>query len=300
MLRIVVPASTSNLGCGFDTFGLALELYNEFVIEPAESFSVYVEGEGKNLPKDEKNLFIKAYKKGCDLLDVETIPLRILQRNGVPTARGLGSSATAIVGGVVACERINKISMSIEERLKVALSLEPHPDNVLPALIGSFVVCASDEERVLFTKLDFPEDIKVVVAIPSFELSTQKARDAIKKEVSLQDAVKNVQRASLLVSSLCIGRYDLLREAVKDRLHQPYRAKLIPGFYSVMEEAYRMGALAVFLSGAGPSVASFCKEKAHDVGLAMVEAFKREKVKAKYIVLKVDTDGVKVYDNSNP
>ncbi len=299
MLRIVVPASTSNLGCGFDTFGLALDLYNEFIVEPAESFSVHVEGEGEGLPRDEKNLFIKAYKKGCDFLGVEPTPLRVLQRNSVPTGRGLGSSAIAIVGGIIACERIKKRSMSLEEKLKVALSLEPHPDNVLPALIGNFVVCASDDERIIFTKLDFPKEIKVVVAVPDFELSTQRAREVIKKDVSLQDAVKNIQRASLLVASICIGRYDLLREAVKDRLHQPYRAKLIPGFYSVVEEAYRMGALAVFLSGAGPSVASFCKENFHDVGMAMIEAFERERVKAKYVVLNVDTEGVKVYENPN-
>ncbi|QWK18992.1 MAG: homoserine kinase [Hydrogenobacter thermophilus] len=297
MLGISVPASTSNLGCGFDAFGLALNLRNEFLVEEWESFRVYIEGEGEHLPRDENNLFIKAYLKACQRLRVEAKPLKVVQKNRVPTARGLGSSATAIIGGITACEIIHGKSMSHQEKLRIALSLEPHPDNLTPALVGGFVISLLDEDKVIYTKLDFPEDIKLVVAVPDFELSTHEARKVLKQMVSLSDAVGNVQRASLMIASLCQKRYELLKEAVKDRLHQPHRAKLIPGFYRVLERAYEEGALAVFLSGAGPSIASFSTENFDSIGEAMVKAFEEEGVSAKYLVLDVSNEGTKVYQS---
>lgn len=300
MFCVSVPASTSNLGCGFDTFGLALKLHNEFFVERWKSFSVQIEGEGDHLPKDENNLFIRAYVNACRFFGSYPEPIRVVQKNHVPTARGLGSSATAIIGGVTAYEVLFERKISHEDKLKIALSLEPHPDNLTPALVGGFVISLWDGERIIYTKIDFPDDIKVVVAVPEFELSTREARKVIKREVSLSDAVNNIQRASLMIAGLCKGKYDLLREAVKDRLHQPYRASLIPGFYHIVERAYENGALAVFLSGAGPSIASFSVDNFDAVGKAMVEAFKEEGVKAMYLVLDVDKEGTKIHEGSYP
>ncbi|HCO39002.1 MAG: homoserine kinase [Aquificota bacterium] len=301
MLKIKVPASTSNFGAGFDAFGLALSLYNEFYVEPSGSYNVQIEGEGLNLPTDEENLFIKVYKRACKLLGKEELPISLKQINRVPTARGLGSSATAIVGGILACQALHGLDISLEEKLKIAFEFERHPDNLLPAFLGGFVVCASTEEGVKFIRLDFPKEIKVVVCVPDFELSTEKAREVIKKEVSLKDAVFNLQRSALFVASLLSKNFELLKEAVKDRLHQPYRAHLIPGFWQVLEEAYKFGALAVFLSGAGPSVASLCLDKMEEVGNAMVKAFEDAGVKAKYMVLEVAEGGASVeYEGSNP
>mgnify|MGYP001770654633 CR=1 FL=1 len=294
-MKILVPASTSNLGAGFDTFGLALELYNSFEFEPAEGYSLHVEGEGQDLPRDENNLFVRSYKRACQFFGLKEEPLRIVQKNRVPTGRGLGSSATAIVGGIMACLRLNGLDAPLEDVLKVAFEFEPHPDNILPALVGGFVVCATDGERVSYVKLDFPKELKVVVCVPEFELSTKKAREVLRKEVPLWDAVYNVQRSALLVASLMKGRFDLLKEAVKDRLHQPYRAGLVPGFYRVLDSAYSAGAVAVFLSGAGPTVASLCLEKEEQVGRAMVGAFEGEGIRSKYLVLGVSERGALDY-----
>lgn len=290
MLYVKVPASTSNLGSGFDAFGLSLELYNHFYVDFSDSYSVEVEGYGKELPKDESNLFIKAYKRACSYFGIEEKPISVKQVNHVPTARGLGSSATAIVGGIASCLKLNGLRAEVRDILKVAFEFEPHPDNLLPALLGGFLVCATEDREVSYLRLNFPEDLKVVVCIPEFELSTERARAVLRREVSLEDAVFNLQRSALLVGALLSERFDLLKEAVKDRLHQPYRSILIPGFYKVMERAYEAGALAVFLSGAGPTVASFCLD-GEKVGRAMTQAFQEEGIRAEHMVLGVSYEG---------
>jgi len=285
-----VPASTSNLGSGFDTFGLAISLYNYFMAKPSDRWSFEIEGEGKDLPKDDENLFARVYIRACEVFGGKPFPLKVKMINHIPTARGLGSSATAIVSALKFWELFQEKELSVEEKLRVAFEFEPHPDNLLPALLGGFLVCAVDEE-VHYQKLDFPEDIRIVVCIPDFELSTKKAREVLRKEISLKDAIYNLQRASLLVSSLCKRNYGLLKEAVKDRLHQPYRKELIPGFNDVLESAYFSGALAVFLSGAGPTVASFCLDGEDRVGSAMVSAFEKHGISASYMSLSVDKEG---------
>ncbi|MGC8852842.1 MAG: homoserine kinase [Hydrogenobacter sp.] len=299
MFCVRVPASTSNLGCGFDTFGLALSLYNEFFFERWQKFTVEVEGEGTNLPKDENNLFIRAYLKACEYFGEDPKPIRVIQKNSVPTGRGLGSSATAIIGGITAFEVLHSKKLSQEEKLRLAISMEPHPDNLSPALLGGFVISLWDGKRLIYTKMDFPKDIKVVVAIPNFELSTEMARSILEQKVSLSDAINNIQRASLMLASLCKREYHLLKEAVKDRLHQPHRSKLIPGFFKVVDRAYQEGALAVFLSGAGPSIASFATCNFEEIGKAMTKAFEEEGITARYLILDVDQEGTRVYEGFN-
>ncbi|MCS7262777.1 MAG: homoserine kinase [Aquificaceae bacterium] len=292
MLCVEVPASTSNFGSGFDAFGLALSLCNEFYVDFAPRYEVTVEGEGQNLPKDESNLFVRAYRRTCQLLGLEERPMYLRQVNRVPTARGLGSSSTAIVGGITACEALYGLELELEQKLKIAMEFEPHPDNLLPAFVGGFVVCASSEEGVSFLRLSFPEELKLVLCVPDFELLTERAREVVKKEVPLKEAVYNLQRSALLVGALLLRRFDLLSEAVKDKLHQPYRAELVPGLRRVISGAYEAGAKAVFLSGAGPSVASLCTEGEEEVGKAMVEAFAEVGVSARYLLLSAREEGV--------
>lgn len=291
-MKLLVPATTTNFGSGFDTFGLALNLYNTFEFQEGDAFGVEIEGEGKDLPKDENNLVIRVYKRACEVFGVPVKPFKLRQINRVPTARGLGSSATAIVGGIEACVRIHSLKVSLEDKLRVAFEFEPHPDNLLPAFVGGFVICVQNGGLV-YNKMVFPEGLSLVFAVPDFELSTEKARRVIKREISLKDAVFNIQRASLLVSALLTGRYELLKVAVEDRLHQPHRAKLIRGFDKALEAGYSSGAYAVFLSGAGPTVCAVSsvdgKEK---VGEAMKNAFAREGVEAKVLLLRAEDKGV--------
>ncbi len=292
-MRLLVPATTTNFGAGFDTFGLALNLYNTFEFEKSDTFSVEIEGKGKDLPKNENNLVIKVYKRACEIFGVDLKPFRLRQINKVPTARGLGSSATAIVGGIEACVRFHSLDVDLEEKLRIAFEFEPHPDNLLPAFVGGFVICVQNGE-LRFSKLEFPEDLILVFAVPDFELSTEEARRVIKREISLKDAIFNIQRASLFVSALLTGRYELLKTAVEDRLHQPYRSKLVKGFNRVLEAGYSAGAYAVFLSGAGPTVCAIVSEDLADgVGRAMKNAFLEEGVRAEILLLRAESKGAR-------
>ncbi len=285
-MRLKVPATTTNFGAGFDTFGLALNLYNIFEVHESNAFRVEIEGEGKNLPKDEENLVIRVYKRACELSGEKPLTFRLLQKNNVPTARGLGSSATAIVGGVLIFERLHQRDIALEDKLKIAFEFESHPDNLLPAFVGGFVVCAQDGELV-YSKLTFPKELSLVFAIPDFELSTEEARRVIRKVITLKDAVFNIQRASLFISALITRNYELLRVATEDRLHQPYRAELIPGFDKVMKAGYEAGAYGVFLSGAGPTVCALCsEEKEKTVGEAMRDAFESAGISSKVLCLR--------------
>ena len=292
-MRLLVPATTTNFGAGFDTFGLALNLYNTFEFEESDTFHVEIEGEGRDLPRDENNLVIKVYKKACEVFGVNSRPFRLRQINKVPTARGLGSSATAIVGGIEACVRFHSLDVDLEEKLRIAFEFEPHPDNLLPAFVGGFVICVQNGE-LRFNRLEFPEDLILVFAVPDFELSTEEARRVIKREISLRDAIFNIQRASLFVSALLTGRYELFKTAVEDRLHQPYRSKLVKGFDRVLEAGYSAGAYAVFLSGAGPTVCAIVSEDLADgVGRAMKNAFLKEGVQAEILLLRAESKGAR-------
>ncbi|AAC07283.1 homoserine kinase [Aquifex aeolicus] len=296
MIKIEVPATTTNFGSGFDTFGLALSLTNTFSVDFSDKYEVQIEGYSSGIPKDQKNLFIKVYKKTCQSIGKKPKPLKLIQENRVPPARGLGSSATAIVGGIEAALALHKVELPLKEKLKIAFEFEKHPDNIIPAFVGGFTVCATSESGVIFKKLPFPEDIKIVFVIPDFEVSTSEARRVLPKKVELKEAVFNVQRSALFVSALLTKDYKLLREAVRDKLHQPYREKLVPGLSEAILVSYKEGALATFLSGAGPTICSLTTENEEKIGEAIREVItKFSGYDAQVMVLKARNEGVKVY-----
>ncbi len=285
-MKLLVPATTTNFASGFDTFGLALNLYNEFEVEESNKFSVEIEGEGNELPKDENNLVIKVYKRCCEIFKEEERPFKLIQRNKVPVERGLGSSATAIVGGIEIFCKLHKKELSVQEKLNVAFEFESHPDNLLPAFVGGFVICVKENKNLIYQKLKFPEDLTLIFAVPDFKVSTEKARKVLPENVSLKDAVFNIQRASLFVSSILTGRYELIRYALEDKLHEPFRKRLIKGFDKVKESAYKKGALGVFISGSGPTVCAIAKDNEEEIGKSMKEAFKEEDINAYLLFLK--------------
>lgn len=295
MLKIDVPATTTNFGSGFDAFGLALELYNTFLVEPSENWKVEVKGYRSGIPLNESNLFIRVYKRACREFGLPEKPIYLVQENRVPPARGLGSSATAIVGGIEAALSLYGKELPLEEKLKVAFEFEKHPDNLLPAFLGGFVISVADQDRILYKKLSFPEELKLVFVIPDYELSTEEARKVLPQKVELRDAVFNLQRSALLVASLLTKDYELLREAVRDKLHQPYRSKLAVGLEEAISVSYKEGALATFLSGAGPTICSITLENEETIGKAIKEVVERFcSCKAEVKVLRALNEGVKV------
>ncbi len=272
-----IPASTANLGPGFDCLGLALNLYNTVELSPAVVTEVTVTGEGAGrLPQTAANLVLRAATALAERAGVPVPGWRLVQHNEIPLARGLGSSSAAIVGGLVACDRLLELDTPAEDLLNLATELEGHPDNVAPALLGGLTVCARDGEETHCLRLPEPEGLYVAVGIPDYELSTEAARRALPETYPKADAVYNLTHACLTLAALCRGRYDLLGGAMQDRLHQPYRLPLAPGAAGAIEGALAAGASGAALSGSGPAVAAFCGERFDSVAEAMEQAWARE------------------------
>ncbi len=299
-VRVWVPASTANLGAGFDALGMALGLYNEIEVEQGgdgDGLRLVIEGEGAERLQalGAQNLVARAVVGTLAQLGVPSTSVRVRMVNRIPLSRGLGSSSAAVVGGVAAAATLAGVSLSPEELLDLALPLEGHPDNIAPALLGGLTVATLVEGKVRCVKLPVPDTLQAIAVIPDFRLSTVKARQALPPTVPRRDAVFNVGRVALFLAALQAGRLDLLREAVKDRLHEPYRAPLVPGMPEVLAEGERAGALACFLSGAGPTLLALVAGDSGDVGQRMVRCWHEQAgVTARAQALAIDRQGVRI------
>lgn len=299
-VRVLVPASTANLGAGFDALGMALGLYNEVEVEcggGGDGLHLVIEGEGAERLQalGTQNLVARAVAGTLAYLGMPTAGIRVRVLNRIPLSRGLGSSSAAVVGGVAAAAAVAEAALSPEELLNLALPLEGHPDNITPALLGGLTVATLVDGKVRCVKLPVPDVLQAVAVIPDFRLSTVKARQALPPMVPRSDAVFNVGRVALFLAALQAGRLDLLREGVKDRLHEPYRAPLVPGMPEVLAEGERAGALACFLSGAGPTLLALVAGDPGDVGARMVRCWHTQAgVTARAQALTIDRQGVRV------
>jgi homoserine kinase len=290
-----VPGSTANLGPGFDALGMALSIYNCLTIttqkEPGIAITVKGEGEGV-LATDDNNLFYQAALHTAKKANKPLPGLHVDMQNDVPLSRGLGSSSTAIVAGVVAANHLLGSPFSQQNLLNQATELEGHPDNVSPCLLGGLTISTLDGNNVVCVRVLPPNPLQVVVAIPDFELKTSDARNALPKTLSLKDAVFNISRACIITAALITGDLQHIQTGVQDRLHQPYRASLIPGFDQVLLAATKAGALGAALSGAGPTVMALATQNATQIGQAMINTWSQEGVAARFRVLSLDTEGV--------
>jgi homoserine kinase len=244
---VKVPASSANLGPGYDVLAAALALHLELEVEETGSFSV--EGAGLGVPLDRSNLCVRAFET---LRPADGIAFRI--RSGIPVSGGLGSSAAAIVAGLLAADHLYELAQEPEDVLVRAAEIEGHPDNVAAALYGGFVVCSSADRAVTATRLDPPQGVEAVVVIPNEQVPTEQARSAIPESVPVEDAVANISAATELVLGIQRSDLTLIGRGLADRLHQPHRAHLYPRSMEIVEEAPRMGAIGATISGAGPAV----------------------------------------------
>ncbi|ETA79391.1 homoserine kinase [Youngiibacter fragilis] len=298
MVRVIVPATTANLGPGFDTMGLALDMYTEVIMEAGgEGIRIISEGEGsEELSNSEDNLIYKCAKKLFDSVEYEPKGLSVRIINGIPLSRGLGSSASAIIAGLLAAREISAANISDYELLKMATEVEGHPDNVAPALFGGFVLSRMEGKEIIYRKVDVDDKLLAVVAIPEFELPTEKSRAILPRTVSREDAIFNIGNASLLVYSLLMKDYSLLRKAMNDRLHEPYRIPLVPGLEEVKRKALGAGAFSAALSGAGPTVIAFADEHSSEsVRSAMEEGFRSAGIDSDVRILNLQNKGAIVY-----
>lgn len=255
MVRIKVPGTSANIGPGFDTLGLALNIFNEITVEKKNSgIEVLWDIPNPNIPLEDNLVYValihtlKKYKKedlGCTIR---------MTKVDIPISRGLGSSAAAIVCGIYAAHYLMDYSLSTEDIVNIATELEGHPDNVAPAILGNMILSVMTSNTVLYSKIDFPEEIKFNVLIPNFKLSTEKARSVLPGSYSTADCISNASRLALMLNFLKEKRFNDLRICLEDKIHQPYRFQLINNSLDIFKKSEELGALGEFISGAGPTL----------------------------------------------
>ena len=293
-----VPATTANLGPGFDCLGAALDLNNRFAMRRIEGggerFELIIEGtEGSHLRGGPENLVYRAAQRVWKAAGLEPVALEARVRLAVPPARGLGSSATAIVAGLMGANALVGEPLSKEKLLELAIDIEGHPDNVVPSLLGGLCMTAkAASQRWRVVRCEWTPSVKAVVAIPSIRLSTSEARRAMPKAIPVGDAVVNLGALTLLLQGLRTGNGDLISDGMHDRLHEPYRWRLIKGGDQVKQAAMEAGAWGCAISGAGPSVLALCEDdKGPAVSRAMVKAWEAAGVASRAPVLNLQTSG---------
>lgn len=253
MIRVRVPATSANLGAGFDCLGLAVNLYN--YIDMAESDEVEISStDGTWVPTTKENMIYSSAEQLYELCGKKLPGLRIVQQNNIPMTRGLGSSSACIIGGLVGANTLLGSPYSKAELVNIASDLEGHPDNTTPALLGGIVTSVLEGGKVYWVKQEISTTLRLVAIIPDFKLSTVMARQVLPTEVTHMDARYNLSRAALFSASLLQGKFENIKVAVGDRLHQPYRMELIAHAEEVFEKAYGLGAYGVYISGAGPTM----------------------------------------------
>lgn len=299
--EVRVPASTSNLGAGFDCFGLALQLYltvrATVIAGSSEPCRVRSRGEvegGAALPRATDNLIFHAMRLAAEREKLSLPPVRLAVHNQLPLGRGLGSSAAAIVAGIALCASVCETNISAEAALRYAHELEGHADNVAAAFYGGLVVtCVKPGGEVLAVRRPWPTNLKVIVVSPETQLKTAEARSALPRTVELENAVHNLQRAALFGAALEASAYDLLWEAMQDRLHQVHRQSFVPGVAEALATPRQPGLFGVALSGSGPSVIALACDRFAEIGETMASSFRRCGTAATVRLLEVDNEGLK-------
>jgi homoserine kinase len=292
--KIYVPATTTNLGPGFDVLGIALNLCNIFKVIPNTDgkITIDIEGEGHDvLPRNEDNLFIRAMKKAFEEAGEIMPGVHLHQKNSIPLNRGLGSSASAALGGLLAAKEMLKEKLPDSLLEQIAVEMEGHPDNIITAYKGGAVINYVADNKYEHIKLIPPNKLKVVVLIPPFPVETKKARAILPDNYSKADIVENLRNISVLVYALTTGNYDLLKSGCRDRIHQPYRAKLIPGLFETIEAAENAGAHGAYLSGSGSTIAALCTDGADSVALAMKQKMEKDGIETRTMITEISETG---------
>ncbi|AXH13200.1 homoserine kinase [Halarcobacter bivalviorum] len=293
-MRISVPATSANLGPGFDTLGLAISLHNQVIIRPSKFHSVSLRGEGSNNPvlKD-NNMFIAIFNDFYHNLSKRKRHFRFEFTNEVPLSRGLGSSSAVIVSAIASAYAIEGIKLDKQKLLNLALAYENHPDNITPAVMGGFNVATVQDNEVKFIRKTLPKSLKAIVVIPNRPISTQLARKALPFKYSKEDTVFNISHSSLLTAAFMTENWDMLRAASLDKVHQKYRMKQMPELFDVQKTALKSGALMSTLSGSGSTLFSMShRDDAQRIEAELKKRFPHFKV----ISRNFDNDGVRVED----
>lgn len=295
-IKIKVPASTSNLGPGFDTLSLALDWYNEFTFKITKEGLKINQQNSSNLPVDKTNLVYRAFCEVFKKLNKTPPGIELDINCQLPLAAGLGSSASAVVSGLLAADHLLGNPLKKYEIMSLATKLEGHPDNAAAAIYGGLTISVSFDEKVYVNQFPWPKELLIIVLIPNFELPTSISRELLPPKIPFGDATFNISRVAYLLSSLLNKNWEGLKIGFQDRLHQPFRKDLVPGMEEVLNEAVSSGAYGATLSGAGPTLVAFVtdKNKAESIAKKMISKWEEFKVKSSYKILNVSSCGAMV------
>ncbi len=284
-VTILVPATTANLGPAFDCIGMALDVWNRVTLSTGHGREVKIAGEGSDqLPHTPDNLVYRAALALWQKVGRPPPDLSVSCHNAIPLASGMGSSAAAIVGGLVAANHLLDHTLSNQQLLSLAVQLERHPDNVTPAFLGGAQIVVQHQDQLLSSPIPIPPDLKAVLFIPDGAISTAEARRALPDQVPREDAVYNLGRVALLVNALASNRPQDLEAATYDRLHQPYRNKLFPAMSIIIREARNAGALGAFVSGSGPTVLALARGREMSIAYEMAEAARKTRTPGRTLI----------------
>lgn len=305
-VTVKVPASSANIGPGFDCLGIALPIYNTITIEetvlPGTGIEINLMSEEESIdemvfdsiPKDENNIVYKAVEMLYNSIGQEPSELKINIQAQIPITRGLGSSSSIVVGGLLAANKLLGNPADETALLAIATEVEGHPDNVAPAILGGFVLATQEDDGTIsYCKLNWPEEWDITVCIPDFELSTEIARSVLPKEVPMQDAIFNAKHLAMLIQAVNTKDAKLMKVALKDRLHQPYREKLVPGMKEIIEAfKHEDGVLGAVLSGAGPSMLVISHKYDLDkIKSTVKDIWEKQNIKVDIRTMKVEEQG---------
>ncbi len=292
---VTVPATSANLGPGFDTLGMAVEIVNRVYVEPAPRWELHLTGEGvQHLPMGERNLVVRSINTGAHRWGLRLPPARLTCDNVIPLSRGLGSSSAAIVAGLLIADWLGGCARSQDEVLHLASELEGHPDNVTPALLGGVQACALSGGTVVHARVPIPRPPGLAIFVPDAPMPTREARRVIPRRVELHDAVYNISRACLLVAALASGDLTALRTATQDMLHQPARMRLFPAIPVLFHAALEAGALGAYLSGAGSTIIALAADDPWPIANAMAAAARRDGVPGRPLVSAIREAGATI------
>lgn len=292
MVKVIVPATSANLGSGFDALGIALNLYSQFVFEETEDGLEIVGCEDKY--KNEGNLIYTSMLKTFERVGYKAKGIKITINSEIPVSRGLGSSASCILAGVIGGNELSGKLLSRKEIFKLATEIEGHPDNIAPALFGGLVTSIMEDGDIQYNHIDIANGLKFIALIPDFKLSTNKSREVLPKTIAYSDAVFNIGRVSLMLSALSNGKFELLKYGLQDKMHQQYRGELIHNYGKIISKCDTMNSFGTYLSGAGPTIMVLVDQKENNFIMEIEEYLSQFKDKWEVKELGIDFNGARI------
>ena len=295
MIKVRIPATTANMGPGFDSFGMALKLYNEIEVEEKKGETIILNNGIKSEDNYEDNLIYNSLINTLDRFNYKYDGFIInVSKCDIPICRGLGSSAACIVGGVAAAGSLMGNILSLDEIIEIATEIEGHPDNVVPAAVGGMVVSIKDGEKVNYSKIRVPNELKFAAMIPDFQVSTALSRQILPQAYVKEDCIFNISRSAMLISALYNGEFDKLRTCFNDKIHEPYRKKLIKNAEEILEKARETGAVGEFVSGSGSTLMAVVDKDTEKFEKEVKDFLGKLEDNWRLILLEPDIEGIKV------